>query len=698
MTRGIYPIEPGAAHPLGAVPDAHGVNFAIVAAHATGVELLLFAQHDDPEPFQIIPLDPVWHRTFHCWHVYVRGLRAGTSYAYRFDGPPAEHGNGDRFNKHKVLLDPYANAIMMTLWQRAEAIKPTNNVHTCMRGMVVDRSAYDWEGDRPLRRPMHETIIYELHVGGFTKSPSSDCRHPGTFAGLVEKIPYLQDLGITAVELLPVFAFDEHSTPYLNPQSGQPLTSFWGYDPVAHFAPHPGYCLAPSEGSQLRDFREMVKALHRAGIEVILDVVFNHTGEGDHLGPTISFKGIDNRAYYVLDPDNKQHYVNYSGCGNTCQCNHPLVVKFITDCLRYWVQEMHVDGFRFDEGSILTRGADGHPLPYPPVLWNIELDDALADTKIITEAWDAAGLYQVGSFPGYRWAEWNGYYRDTIRRFVRGDPGMVGAVASCIAGSAHLYQAAGRMPINSINFITCHDGFTLNDLVSYNCKHNEANGEDNRDGMTENWSWNCGIEGETTNAATQTLRGRQIKNFATILLLSQGVPMLLAGDEIRRTQHGNNNAYCQNNEISWLDWTLLHKHEAMFRFFKHLIAFRKKYATLRRRRFFTGQLSEYGMRDIDWHGCHLFQLNWQDPTAHTLAFTIWGFWLDDDMHVMLNMEQTARDFELPPLQERRWFRVIDTALPSPLEIAEPGQALLVPGTHYRVESHSVIVLISGLSP
>ena len=697
MTRDIYPIEPGAAHPLGAVPDAYGVNFAIVAAHANSAELLLFAQHDDPEPFQTIPLDPVWHRTFHCWHVYVRGLRPGVSYAYRFDGPPAEHDNGDRFNKHKVLLDPYARAITMTLWQRAEALTPANNVHASMRGMVVNDSDYDWEGDRPLKRLMQETILYELHVGGFTKSPSSGCQHPGTFAGLVEKIPYLQDLGITAVELLPVFAFDAHSTPYLDPQSGQPLTSFWGYDPVAHFAPHPGYCLAPAEGSQLRDFRDMVKALHRAGIEVILDVVFNHTGEGDHLGPTISFKGIDNRSYYVLDPEDKQRYVNYSGCGNTCQCNHPLVVKLITDCLRYWVQEMHVDGFRFDEGSILTRGADGHPLPYPPVLWNIELDDVLADTKIITEAWDASGLYQVGSFPGYRWAEWNGQYRDTIRRFVKGEPGMVGAVASCIAGSAPLYQAAGRTPINSINFITCHDGFTLNDLVSYNHKHNEANGEGNRDGSDANWSWNCGIEGETSNAATQRLRERQIKNCAALLLLSQGVPMLLAGDEVRRTQQGNNNAYCQDNEISWFEWTLLSRHAGLFRFFQHLIAFRKRYATLRRRRFFTGQLSEYGLRDIDWHGCHLFTPDWQDPASRTLAFTIWGFWLDDDLHVMLNMEQTAREFELPQLEERSWFKAIDTALPSPLDFAEPGQAKLVISTHSLVESHSVVVLISSLS-
>ena len=322
--------------------------------------------------------------------------------------------------------------------------------------------------------------------------------------------------------MLPVWAFDETDVSRQSPFDGQPLKNFWGYNPICHFALHPAYSLSPNTGSVLQNFREMVKALHKAGIEVILDVVFNHTGEGDHGGPTISFKGLDNKAYYVLDPHDKQRYVNYSGCGNTCKCNHPLVVKLITDCLRYWVQEMHVDGFRFAEGSILTRGADGHPLTYPPVLWNIELDDALADTKIITEAWDAGGLYQVGSFPGYRWAEWNGHYRDTIRRFVRGEPGMIGTVASCIAGSAHLYQAAGRMPINSINFITCHDGFTLNDLVSYNSKHNEANGEDNRDGTNENWSWNCGAEGETNHPAILALRERQIKNMGRSVGIKKG--------------------------------------------------------------------------------------------------------------------------------------------------------------------------------
>ncbi len=443
MTRDTYHIEPGVAHPLGAVPDEQGVNFSLFSKHATSVELLLFARHDDPVPCQVILLDPIQHRTFHFWHVYVRGLRPGMHYAYRLGGPQEDvHRTGDHFHRNKVVLD-VQRGITTSLWSRADACGPDDNVRTCMRGMVIDLSGYDWEGDRPLNRPMSETIIYELHVGGFTRSPSSGCHSPGTFAGIVEKIPYLQELGITAVELLPVFAFDEQSTSFLSPLDGQPLKNVWGYDPVAHFAPHPAYCLAPEKGSQVRDFREMVKALHRAGIEVILDVVFNHTSEGDHLGPTISFKGIDNSIYYVLDPENKERYVDYSGCGNTFKCNHPLVVKLITDCLEFWAKEMHVDGFRFDEGSILSRGGDGRTLPYPPVLWYIELDEVLADAKLIAEAWDAAGLYQVGSFPGYRWAEWNGRYRDATRRFVRGEPGMVGR------GSFPHCGQRGSLPGNS---------------------------------------------------------------------------------------------------------------------------------------------------------------------------------------------------------------------------------------------------------
>ena len=695
----MYQIESGKSVPLGATPDANGVNFSLFSEQATSVELLLFAEQTSLEPLQIIPLDPLKHCTFHFWHVYVRGLKPGIYYAYRLDGPSDLHRRGHRFNRNKVLLDPYAKAITTALWSRSDASGPDDNLRTSLRSRVVDPSGYDWEGDRPLNRPISETIIYELHAGGFTRSPSSGCHSPGTFAGIIEKIPYLTELGITAVELLPIWAFDETDVGRLSPLDGRPLKNFWGYNPISHFALHPPYALSSSTGSALQGFREMVKALHKAGIEVILDIVFNHTSEGDHEGPTISFKGISNAVYYILDRHDKQYYVDYSGCLNTFKCNHPIVVKLIVDCLEYWVKEMHVDGFRFDLGSILTRGGDGRPLPYPPVLWYIELDDVFAETKLIVEAWDAGGLYQVGSFPGYRWAEWNGFYRDDIRRFVRGDPGMVGAMASRIAGSSDLYQVTGHMPINSVNFITCHDGFTLNDLVSYNAKHNEANGQNGLDGTNDNYSYNYGVEGETNHPEIEALRVRQIKNFVSVLMLSQGVPMLLAGDEIRRTQQGNNNAYCQDNEISWFDWRLLEKNTDLFRFFKLMMAFRKQHPNMRREHFFTGQANEKGQKDIDWHGSRLFSPEWFNPNSHVLAYTIWGLSQDDDIHVMLNMDSVDLDFELPPLpQKRQWLKVVDTALPSPADIAERGKEMVVPARTCHVEKHSTVVVISYCSP
>ncbi len=694
MATQMYQVEAGAMHPLGAVPDEQGVNFSLFSKHATSVELLLFAEYNDPEPLETIQLDPVTNLTFHFWHVYVKGLQPGMYYAYRLDGPQDLHGDGDRFNKNKVVVDPYTRGITDALWSRTAACTPDDNVRTSMRCAVIDTSKYDWEGDQPLHRPISETIIYEMHVGGFTRSLSSGCQHPGTFAGIVEKIPYLQELGITAVELLPIFAFDEQDVSQLNPVDGKPLTDFWGYNPISHFSPHHAYCLSPEESSHIQDFREMVKALHKAGIEVILDVVFNHTSEGNQLGPTISFRGLDNSTYYMLVPEDKQYYLDYTGCGNTLNCNHPVVEKLIAECLEFWVKEMHVDGFRFDQGSILARDEEGKPMAYPPVVWHISLDEALADTKVIAEAWDAGGLYNVGNFPGERWGEWNGRFRDDMRRFVKGDAGLIGTVALRIAGSSDLYQSKGRLPINSINFITCHDGFTLNDLVSYNVKHNEANGEENRDGIDENLSWNCGAEGPTTNPEIEALRELQIKNFVVILFLSRGVPMLLAGDEVRRTQQGNNNAYCQDNEISWFDWKLLEQNQQIFRFFKHMIAFRKSHPNLYSGQFFTGEPDAQGQKDIDWHGVKLYSPGWDDPSSRMLAFTIWGRSQDDDIHVILNMEWSDLDFEIPLLTDRQWLKMIDTALPSPKDIVEPGQGILVSGNTCHVTKHSVVVLVS----
>jgi glycogen operon protein len=686
-----FAIEPGSPHPLGGTLSAAGVNFSLFSGHATGVQLLLFAAHDALQPFQTIRLDPYINKSFHFWHVLVRELPAGTHYAYRVEGP-SDPAAGHRFDPEKVLIDPYARGNTNEVWSRAAACRPGDNAATSMRSVVIDTSGYDWEGDQPLRRPMQDTIIYEMHVRGFTQSPGSRVANPGTFAGIIEKIPYLQDLGVTAVEMLPVFDFDE--TGVLRVQDGRPLTNYWGYSTVGFFAPQSNYCVSPEHGSHLREFRDLVKALHRAGIEVILDVVFNHTDEGNQLGPCFSFRGIDNRTYYFLVPWDLQYYMDFAGTGNTFNCNHPIAQKLIVECLRYWVREAHVDGFRFDEGSILTRGEDGAPVPHPPVVWQIELDDDLADTKVIAEAWDAAGLYQIGHFPGDRWAEWNGRFRDDIRRFVKGDPGVIGAVASRLAGSADLYQANGESPLNSINFVTCHDGFTLNDLVSYNSKHNEANGEGNRDGVNDNLSWNCGVEGETGDPAIESLRVRQVRNVAVLLLLGRGVPMFAAGDEVRRTQRGNNNAYCQDNEVSWFDWQLLDKNRDLLRFWKQMIAFRKRYSTLRQGSFFSGARNNRGLADVTWHGTKLNQPGWDDPNARTLAFTLGGFDSDPDLHVMLNMFWQRLEFDLPAVAGRQWCRAIDTNQPAPRDIAEAGAELPVTGSTYDVGDRSIVVLVN----
>jgi glycogen operon protein len=606
-------------------------------------------------------------------------------YAFRIDGPN-DPAAGHRFNPNKVLVSPYARGIDKSLWRRADAIGPHDNLATSMRCAVVDPAAYDWEGDQPLKRPMHESIIYEMHVGGLTRSPTAAVSHPGTFAAVIEKIPYLQALGITAVELLPVFDFDD-SDVAIN-ASGEKIRNYWGYSPIAFFSPHSGYCVDGRGGSQLNEFRDLVKALHRAGIEVILDVVFNHTDEGDELGPTQSFRGIDNRTFYLLDPRDQSRYLDYTGCGNTFNANHPLPQKLIVDCLRFWVEQLHVDGFRFDEGSILARGEDGTPLVHPPVIWQIELDDALAATKMIAEAWDAAGLYQVGHFPGDRWAEWNGRFRDDVRRFVKGDPGFTRSVANRLGGSADIYQPRGQTPQNSVNFVTIHDGFTLNDLVSYNEKHNEANGEGNRDGIETNFSWNCGVEGPAADSAVLALRSRQIRNFFTILLLSRGVPMLLAGDEIRRSQGGNNNAYNQDNATSWVDWSLVAAHADLLRFVQRLIAFRKAHPALWQPRFYTEAIAGDGRADVVWHGTTLNSPGFDDPDGRALACTIAGLQNTPDLHVMMNMFWQPLEFELPA---GRWQVAIETHAASPDDIPDADARRPAAGS-LTVPDRSIVVL------
>ena len=685
----VFEVEEGWPHPLGATVEQTGVNFSLYSSGATGVELLLFDEHDSPQPLQTIPLIPSKNKTFHFWHVFVKNLKVGAHYAFRVTGPSVP-GSGLRYNRNKVLIDPYARGNTKTVWKRCDACNDSDNVATSMRSVVIDSEDYDWEGDRPLNRPIEDTIIYEMHVRGFTKSPTSKVQHPGTFLGLIEKIPYLKELGVTAVELLPIFDFDE--TAPVRIVDGKPLWNFWGYSTMSYFAPHSAYCVRPEDGMHLTEFRDAVKALHKAGIEVILDVVFNHTDEGTAQGPTFSFRGFDNRSYYFLVSSGPQYYMDYSGCGNTFNCNHPIAQKLIVESLRYWVKEAHVDGFRFDEGSILSRGEDGGPLPHPPLVWQIELDEDLMDTKLIAEAWDAAGLYQIGHFPGDRWGEWNGRFRDTIRRFVKGDGGIVGQVADAIAGSASLYQARDGRPSNSINFIDCHDGFTLNDLVSYNSKHNEQNGEGNNDGINDNLSWNCGVEGETGDLSIDKRREQQIRNFATILMLSRGVPMFLAGDESRNTQYGNNNAYCQDNEIAWFDWTRPGKHADLHRFWKRIIAFRKKHRALRKNSFFTGEVNQRGLTDVSWHGTMLNSPGWGDGEARVLGFTLAGFDDEPDIHVMMNMYWEPLDMAVPMIPGCFWTRAIDTSLPPPLDVADPGTEVACLGQSYRVNGCSIVVL------
>ncbi|WP_425619047.1 glycogen debranching protein GlgX [Anatilimnocola sp. NA78] len=682
-------LAPGSSSPLGATVNKKGVNFSLFSRQATAVELLLFDNGDDVAPSQILALDPISQRTYHYWHCFVPRLKAGQLYAYRVHGPDATD-RGLRFDPLKVLLDPYGKGVVVPKgYSRGDATQPGACSTPSMKNVVVDPSQYDWEGDRPLQRPGARTIIYEMHVRGFTRNPNSgvSAELSGTYAGLIQKIPYLQQLGITAVELLPVFHFDAQDCP-----PGK--TNYWGYAPLSFFAPHPAYSSRPDPLGPLDEFRDMVKALHRANIEVILDVVFNHTAEGNERGPTLGFRGIDNPTYYTLEQGGK-YYANYTGCGNTLNANHPIVRRLIVDSLKYWVEVMHVDGFRFDLASILTRDATGQPLPNPPVLWDIESEPALAGTKLLAEAWDAAGLYQVGSFVGDAWKEWNGRYRDDVRDFMRGEPGAVRGLADRIVGSPEVYGHKEREAEQSINFVTCHDGFTLNDLVSYNEKHNEANGEQNRDGANDNRSWNCGAEGPTTAAAIERLRNRQVKNFLAINLLSLGVPMILMGDELRQTQQGNNNAYCQDNELSWLDWSLLEKHADVHRFFSLLCA-RRAIRDIEHERNRVSVNAMLREATKAWHGVKLNQPDWGDGSR---SIALSGELRREGLlfYIILNGFWESLDFELPPLEESTWRRWIDTGLDSPLDISAWQEAPAHVGTTYRAVSRSVVMLYAHKS-
>ncbi len=678
----------GRSFPLGATVMPDGVNFCVFSKNCVTLELILFDDVDSCQPSRVFRLDPHRNRTFYYWHIFVPGVREGQCYAYRVYGP-YEPSRGFRFDGSKVLLDPYARAVAVgpNYDREAAAARDRDNCVCAMKSVVVDPMAYDWEGDTHVGLPYASTVIYEMHVGGFTRHFSSEIapEKRGTYAGVVAKIPYLQALGITAVELLPVQQFDEQDV-------AAPLKNYWGYNPVAFFAPHSGYSASKDPLGPVNEFRDMVKALHQAGIEVILDVVFNHTAEGDEYGPTLSFRGLENRAYYILRED-RARYADYSGCGNSVNANQSIVRRMIMDCLRYWVSEMHVDGFRFDLASVLARDEAGRPLENPPILWEIESDPVLAGTKIIAEAWDAAGLYQVGSFIGHRWAEWNGQFRDDVRRFVKGDEGMVTKLAARITGSPDLYPQPGREPNRSINFVTCHDGCTLNDLVSYNRKHNEANGEGNHDGHDANFSWNCGVEGLTNDPGVNALRLRQIKNFLTILFISQGTPMLLMGDEVRRTQHGNNNAYCQDNAISWFDWRGLEVNAGLLRFVRRLIHFTQVLKVFREERFWTTP-EEGEAPHIIWHGVQLGQPDWGE-LSHSLAFELQYPENATHLYVILNAYWESLSFALPPLSKgKRWTRIIDTALSSPEDFCEFETAPVIAVDEYVIKARAAVVLMA----
>jgi isoamylase len=694
-----FAVRKGVPLPMGTHQYGRGVNFAFFSRHATRVRLEFFDSPADSRPARVIDLDPTRNRTGDVWHVWVEGIGPSQLYAYRVDGPyqPKE---GHRFNFHKLLLDPFASAVsQLPNWDfglargydpsapKRDLVCSMSDDSGAMPKCVFTQEHFEWHDDRLLRHPWSKTIIYETHVRGLAVHPSSGVDNPGTYRGLMEKIPYLKDLGVTVVELMPVQEFNENRAAGFDSQTSKQLKNYWGYDPLVFFAPKASYSSSGTLGQQKLEFREMIQAFHKAGIEVILDVVFNHTAEGNELGPTLCFRGMDNAIFYTLASD-KRYYKDYTGTGNTINANHPVVRDHILAALRYWMVEMHVDGFRFDLASVLGRDRTGKLLANAPLLERIAEDPILRDVKIIAEAWDAAGAYEVGSFSQRRWAEWNGRYRDDIRRFWRSDEGMLGSLASRICGSADIYTNSGKGPESSINFVTCHDGFTLNDLVSYQDKHNQANGESNHDGTNANYSSNYGAEGETDDVHIESIRKRQIKNFLLTLLISRGVPMLLGGDEFRRTQRGNNNAYSQDNETSWYDWSCLDKNREIFRFARGMIAFRSAHPILSEEQFYTDA-------EIHWFGSHGGLPNWADSKEKRLGCLIH----EDEpgaLCLMFNAGDDAIDFGLPSVPPGvGWRLAVDTSRESPQDLFTAGQEPLCEDPHaYHLSPRSSAILLA----
>ncbi|MCK9463641.1 MAG: glycogen debranching protein GlgX [Proteobacteria bacterium] len=691
-------VTPGAYYPLGATVTRTGVNFALFSRHATRVELELFHRPGDDRPSRTIAVE---NRTRFVWHCHVQGLRPGQAYGYRVDGPDRPE-LGHRFNRHKLLMDPYARAFSGSFYGDGRlhlGSEPVDNAAFAARSLVVD-DAFDWGDDAPPAIPLPETVIYEAHVKGLTAHPSAGADKPGTYLGAIEKIPHLLRLGVNAIELLPVH--EHHAEERLTALG---LTNYWGYNTVGFFAPDQRYAASRKPGAAVAEFKRMVQAFHAAGIEVILDVVYNHTGEGGEGGPTLCFRGIDNAVYYHLDRDDRRRYVDFSGCGNTLNLDEPAVLKVVMDSLRYWVEAMHVDGFRFDLASALgrERGRFDHICGF---FMAVHQDPVISRVKLIAEPWDIAGdSYQVGNFP-LEWSEWNGRYRDCTRRFWRGDPGLVPELATRLAGSADLYSDDGRTPYSSINFVTCHDGFTLNDLVSYAHKHNEANLEENRDGNPNNDSCNWGFEGPTDDPDVLRPRGQAARNLFAALMLSHGVPMILGGDEMLRTQGGNNNAYCQDNATSWIDWTLLEKNSGFFAFCRKLMALRRSHPALRGLSFLSGaDRNADGILDVQWFDERLREPSWFDRELRHLAFRLQGCERaieagmpaggSCDLYVAMNASAGARAFALPkPSAGFEWYRAVDTSLGAPDDAAEPGEEIRLDRQDgYHVNAQSTVILV-----
>ncbi len=682
-----FRVRHGWPEKLGVTLTAQGANFSLFARLADEVELLFFDQQDDNEPSHIFRFSDSENRTAYYWHIFIEGVKPGQLYAFRVNGPYRPF-DGTRFDNEKALLDPYGILVAKGKnYSREAAIAPGPNLESCLKSVVADIDDYDWEDDEHPRHKFGKTVIYEMHVGGFTRHPSSkiSLEKRGTYAGLVEKIPYLKELGITAVELMPVYQFDEE-------EHHAGLSNYWGYSPISFFSPHRDYSSDKSLLGPLNEFRDMVKALHKADIEVILDVVYNHTAEGDENGPTLCFRGLDNDAYYILDKD-KSEYMNFSGCGNTFNGTHSVCRRLIIDSLHFWVEKMHVDGFRFDLASILSRDEEGMPMVSPPTLWSIDTDPLLASTKLIAEAWDAGGLYQVGQLAGQRWREWNGQFRDDVRRFIRGDAGMVSKFADRLIGSPDIYGHHQLEPEKTINFVTCHDGFTLMDLVSFDEKHNLDNGEDNRDGCNENFSWNHGVEGLTNDPEINALRRKQIKNLLTINLLSLGTPMIQMGDEMGRTQGGNNNGYCQDNSLFWLDWSLIERNEDLLNFTKALVHQRVEQGSLDLMKSKRLPLDEVLQRsDIRWHGVKLLQPDWGDD-SRSIAIETTPYGQTYAMYAIFNSYWEPLEFELPPAPNGAWIRFIDTSLSDSDDILMPKKQANLVRNKYLAKARSIVILV-----